>query len=64
MSAGGTGPPEPVTVTLKATRIDTGGGAMGTVDLGIQPEDQVDYTYPFPVTIDVTNIGGPRPAWP
>ena len=30
-----------------------------TLDLGIEPEDQVDFTYPFPVTIDVTNIGGP-----
>jgi len=59
VSAGGTGPPKPVTVTLQATRIDTGGGVMGTVDLGIQSEDQVDYTYPFPVTIDVANIGGP-----
>ena len=29
------------------------------LDLGIQPEDQVDFTYPFPVKIDVTNIGGP-----
>ena len=31
----------------------------GTLDLGIEPEDQVDFTYPFPVNIDVTNIGGP-----
>ncbi len=29
------------------------------LDVGIEPEDQVDYTYPFPVEIDVTNIGGP-----
>jgi PDZ domain-containing protein len=56
---GGTAPPTPVSVTLKSTRVDVGGGQMATLDLGIQPEDQVDYTYPFPVSIDVTNIGGP-----
>jgi PDZ domain-containing protein len=56
---GGTAPPVPVAVTLKRTVIDLGDGQTATVDLGIQPEDQVDYTYPFPVTIDVTNIGGP-----
>ena len=27
--------------------------------LGIEPQDQVDYSFPFPVSIDVTNIGGP-----
>ena len=32
---------------------------MATVNLGIEPEDQIDFTYPFPVTINVTNIGGP-----
>lgn len=32
---------------------------MQTEDLGVQVEDQIGYTYPFPVTIDVTNIGGP-----
>ena len=32
---------------------------MVHLDLGIDSEDQVDYTYPFPVKIDVTNIGGP-----
>jgi PDZ domain-containing protein len=59
VSAGGTAAPKPVMVTLKTTRIDTGAGVMGTVDLGIQTEDQVNYTYPFPVTIKVANIGGP-----
>ena len=39
--------------------IDLGDGQTTTVNLGIQPEDQVDFTYPFPVSIDVTNIGGP-----
>ena len=39
--------------------IDLGGGQTTTVDLGVEPEDQVDFTYPFPVNIDVTNIGGP-----
>jgi PDZ domain-containing protein len=56
---GGSGPPAPVSVTLKSTRVDLGGGQMATLDLGIQPEDQIDYSYPFPVGIDVTNIGGP-----
>ena len=57
---GGTGPPVPVSVTLEAT-----GGRRRrpdqtvTLDLGIEPEDQVDFTYPFPVSINVTNIGGP-----
>ncbi len=36
-----------------------GGGQTVRLDLGIEPEDQVDFTYPFPVKIDVTNIGGP-----
>jgi PDZ domain-containing protein len=56
---GGTAPPAPLSVTLNSTRVDLGGGQMATLDLGIQPEDQVDYTYPFAVSIDVTNIGGP-----
>ncbi len=56
---GGTGGPAPVSVTLENTKVDLGGGQTTTLDLGIQPEDQVDYTYPFPVGIDVTNIGGP-----
>jgi Lon-like protease len=56
---GGMGAPVPETVTLKRTVVDTGGGKMQALDLGIQPQDQVDFTYPFPVTINVTNIGGP-----
>ncbi len=57
--AGGTGPAKPVPVTLRATRIDVGGGVMETVNLGLQVEDQIDFKYPFPITINVTNIGGP-----
>jgi PDZ domain-containing protein len=61
---GGTSAPAPVPVTLKTTVVNlgynTGGkGPYVSVDLGIQPEDQVDYTFPFPVKIDVANIGGP-----
>jgi len=56
---GNAGRPVPVAVTLKSTVVDLGGGRTATLDLGIQPEDQVDYTYPFSVNIDVTNIGGP-----
>jgi PDZ domain-containing protein len=56
---GGTAAPAPVAVTLKETVVDLGGGRTAKVDLGIQPEDQVDFTYPFPVSINVTNIGGP-----
>jgi PDZ domain-containing protein len=54
---GGTSAPTPVPVTLKRTVV----GALGghALDLGVETEDQVDYTYPFPVSIDVTNIGGP-----
>ncbi len=59
MLQGGKATPVPVPITLKATKVDLGDGQTVTLDLGIQPEDQVDYTYPFPVTIDVTNIGGP-----
>jgi Lon-like protease len=50
---------KPVRVTLTPTRVDVGGGQYETLTLGIQVEDQVDYTYPFPVSINVTNIGGP-----
>jgi Lon-like protease len=62
--SGGTGSPRPVPVTLRTTVINlgyntNGKGPYARVDLGIEPEDQVDYTYPFPVDIDVTNIGGP-----
>ncbi len=56
---GGTGAPDSVPITLKTTEIDLGGGEIGHLDLGIYSEDQIDYTYPFPVKIDVTNIGGP-----
>jgi PDZ domain-containing protein len=56
---GGTAAPAPVVVTLKETVVDLGEGQTAKVDLGIQPEDQVDYTYPFPVSINVTDIGGP-----
>jgi PDZ domain-containing protein len=56
---GGTGAPAPVPVTLKRTVVDLGGGQTATLTLGIEPENQVDFTYPFPVNIDVTNIGGP-----
>ncbi|MGA8724045.1 MAG: S16 family serine protease, partial [Acidimicrobiales bacterium] len=48
-----------VPVTLKRTLVDVGLAKPVPVDLGIQPENQVDYTYPFPVSINVTNIGGP-----
>ncbi len=56
---GGTAAPAPVPVTLKSTVVDLGGGHTATLDLGILPEDQVDFGYPFDVTINVTNIGGP-----
>ncbi len=56
---GGKGKAVQVPITLKATKVDLGNGQTVTLDLGIQPEDQVDYSYPFPVKIDVTNIGGP-----
>lgn len=56
---GGNGPPRPVPVTLRATRVDLGFGQYTTLNLGIEPEDQVDYRYPIPVNINVTNIGGP-----
>ncbi len=56
---GGTAAPVSLPITLQTTEIDLGGGHVGHLDLGIYSEDQVDYTYPFPVKIDVTNIGGP-----
>lgn len=55
----GTVAPVPVIVTLKSTLVDLGDGQTATLDLGIEPEDQVDFHYPIPVNIDVTNIGGP-----
>lgn len=65
VSAGGTRPPAPVRITLRSTVVDTGGTDKAgrpytaSVDLGIQVDNQVDYTYPVPVRIDVANIGGP-----
>jgi Lon-like protease len=56
---GGTGVTQSVSVTLRNSKVDVGGGRKSTVDLGIQSEDRVDYTYPFPVSIKVTGIGGP-----
>jgi PDZ domain-containing protein len=62
---GGTGPAVPVSVTLKTTRVNTGEvnshgqPVMATVVLGVQVEDQVDYSSPFPVSINVADIGGP-----
>jgi PDZ domain-containing protein len=56
---GGTAPPAPVAITLKTTEVNDGGKKPVKLDLGIEVEDQVDYTYPFPVHINVTNIGGP-----
>ncbi len=55
---GGTGPPTPVGLTLRRTTVDIG-GQPATLDVGIEPMDQVDHTYPFPIAINVTNIGGP-----
>jgi PDZ domain-containing protein len=54
----GTGAPGPVPITLRRTVIDVDGEHV-VVSVGIEPEDQVDYTYPFPVSIDVVDIGGP-----
>jgi len=56
---GGSGAPGPVAITLRSTVVDLGDGQTVRLELGIQPEDQIDYTYPFPVKIDVTDIGGP-----
>ncbi|HEY5109310.1 MAG TPA: S16 family serine protease [Acidimicrobiales bacterium] len=55
---GGTGAPGPVSLTLKRTKVELDGRTV-TLDVGILPQDQVDYTYPFPISIDVTDIGGP-----
>ncbi len=54
----GTGAPVKVPITLKRTVVQVGGESV-TLLLGIEPEDQVDYRYPFPVSIDVVDIGGP-----
>lgn len=56
---GGTAPPAPESITLKNTAINIGEAKPVTLDLGIEVEDQVDYGFPFPVHINVTNIGGP-----
>jgi Lon-like protease len=56
---GGTAPPAPESITLKNTAVNVGAAKPITLDLGIQVEDQVDYGFPFPVHINVTNIGGP-----
>jgi PDZ domain-containing protein len=53
------GSPVRVPVTLERTLVDVGLSKPVPVDLGIEPEDQIDYAYPFPVSINVTNIGGP-----
>ena len=55
---GGSGSPVPVSLTLKRTTVELDGRKV-TLDVGIMPEDQVDYTYPFPISIDVKDIGGP-----
>jgi PDZ domain-containing protein len=56
---GGSGKPQPVPITLQATTVNLGDGHSTHVTLGIETEDQVDYSFPFPVSINVTNIGGP-----
>jgi PDZ domain-containing protein len=55
---GGTGAPVPVPLTLKRTKVDLGSQTV-YLNVGIEPQDQVDFHYPFPVTINVTDIGGP-----
>jgi Lon-like protease len=54
----GTGSPKPVTLTMKRTKVDLGGQTI-YVNVGIEPQDEVHYTYPFPIAINVTDIGGP-----
>ncbi len=54
----GTGAPGPVALTLKRTKVNVGGQFV-YVNVGIEPQDQVNYAYPFPISINVTNIGGP-----
>jgi PDZ domain-containing protein len=55
---GGKGAAVAVPLTLQATTVDIGNEKV-TLDVGIMPQDQVDYTYPFPLSIDVQDIGGP-----
>ena len=54
----GIGAPVTVALTLKRTKVNVGGATV-YVNVGIEPQDQVDYSYPFPISINVTNIGGP-----
>jgi Lon-like protease len=56
---GGSGAPAPVTIALRSTEVDLGNGQTVRLDLGIQPQNQIDFAYPFPVKINVTDIGGP-----
>jgi PDZ domain-containing protein len=55
---GGSGPAVPVPLTLRRTTVDIGNQKV-VLEVGIMPEDQVDYTYPFPLSIEVQDIGGP-----
>jgi len=55
---GGSGPVTSVPLTLSSHVLDID-GQRTTLSVGVETEDQVDYAYPFPVSIDVTNIGGP-----
>jgi PDZ domain-containing protein len=55
----GRGPVVTVPVTLRRTLVDVGLAHPVPLLLGIEPEDQVAYTYPFPVSIAVQDIGGP-----
>jgi PDZ domain-containing protein len=55
---GGKGPSVPVPITLKHSPVKIAGRTV-VLDVGIEPQDQVGYAYPFPISIDVTNIGGP-----
>ena len=54
----GKGAPGPVPLTLKRTKVEVGGQSV-YLDVGIEPQDQVDYAFPFPISISVTDIGGP-----
>jgi PDZ domain-containing protein len=54
----GKGSAVPVTLTLRRTTVDVAGQNV-SLDVGIEPQDQVDYSYPFLVSINVTDIGGP-----
>ena len=54
----GTAPPGPVTLTLRRTIVELDGQHV-LVTVGIEPQDEVHYTYPFPIAINVVNIGGP-----